>query len=279
MTPKVIIAGKNMRELYNLSLIEGSYKNLACLPKLKSINYNDWHEKNGIDPDLSAPTIDAQDISLNFSIVGNYNLYNDFIEFLSDVSVHAFVFPELGYGCPLRLVKCNSIKSIQDLHLFGLSFCNDNPLINLPSYEPPYSDITPCYDYAIDGRDVAEYGIRVLQGTLDAIRKQPDVKENLKTNIQSVSGQSYDSASVVYKSKSVDLNCLMRAKDVSEFWRNRNALLLDLIRPDARILTVTAIGKDIPFYYKSCSPKSFYIDDGKVWFEFSLSVEFFNGVI
>lgn len=278
MKNKLFINGKDAYEFYKLSVSAGSYKDLACLPKLKDIAYNDWHEKNGIDPDLSSPVVDAEDIAMEFFIVGDISLYNSLIDVLSDGAYHTFTFNEIGITKTLRLVKCGNVKSIQELHKFSLTFCDDNPMIGY-EYEPANSDVIPMYDYAIDGKDISEYGIRILRGTIDSITKAPDVKENLTINLQSVNGQSYDGEKVVYKSKSVDLYCLMRARSLEEFWSNRNALLYDLIQPGSRTLRVAAIGKEIPFYYKSCSVQSFYPDDGKAWFEFTLSIEFFEGVI
>ena len=278
MKPQLLIDGKDARALYGLSVSAGSYKDLACLPKLKDIAYNDRHEKNGIDPDLSSPVVDAEDIAMEFFIVGDISLYNSLIDVLSNGAYHTFTFNEIGITKTLRLVKCGNVRSIQELHKFSLTFCDDNPMVGY-EYESASSDIIPMYDYAIDSKDLSEYGIRILQGTLDSIKKAPDVKENLKVNIQSVNGQHYDGEKVVYKSKSVDLYCLMRARSLDEFWRNRNALLHDLIQPGSRTLSVAAINKEIPFYYKSCSVQSFYPDDGKAWFEFTLSIEFFEGVI
>ncbi len=278
MKGALYIDDKDAYELYRLSVTCGSYAGLACLPKLKNVPQNDWHERNGVDPDLSSPVIDAHEFTLDFHIVGDISLYYGFITAISDGAYHLYSFSEISLTKRLRLVKCGNVKTIQQLHHFSLTFCDDNPMEGY-EYEPAASILQPLYDYAIDGKDLSEYGIRILQGTYDSIVKMPDVKENLKVNLSSLNGQSYDGENVVYKSKSVNLNCLMRAGSIEEFWRNRNALLYDLIQPGARTLTVANLSKDIPFYYKSCRPQCFYPDEGKVWFEFVLTVEFFEGVI
>ena len=48
-----------------------------------------------------------------------------------------------------------------------------------------------------------------------------------------------------------------------EFWRNYNALLYDLTRPDERLLFVEYTGYEYPCYYKSCSSVSSYSHMGK----------------
>lgn len=263
---------------YGVYIAENAYNDIVSLPALKPIAYNDWHEKNGIDPDLTSPVLAAHDITIDFYIVGYLKAYNDFMQTLSDGAFHTFMFNTIGLTKNLRLVKCSEVKTVQDMHKFSLTFSDDNPFDEYEYYGPT-SALLPYYDYFIDDKDVSDYGIRILQGTYDDIIRQPDVKENLKRNIQSVSGQYYDGKNVTYKTRTVGLKCLMRTRSLTEFWQNRNALLYDLIRPGARILKVASIDKEIPFYYKSCSVDAFHPDEGKVWFEFTLNVEFFNGVI
>ena len=275
---RLLIDGIDAYDAYRLSVSDGGYKDFVRFPKLKTIAYNDWHEKNGIDPDLSEPKLDARDINVSFHICGEAWRYNALIDALSDGAYHRFELIEIGFTKRLRLVKCGNVKSTGDLHSFSLTFSDDFPLERY-EYCKPTSALVPYYDYLIDGKDVSDYGLRVLQGTLDEIIKTPDVKENLKVNLNNMSGQIYDGEAVTYKSRTVGLRFLMRARSLREFWQNWNALLYDLVRPDARVLGVSSLNKEIPFYYKDCSVSSFYVDNGRVWFEFTLSVEFFNGVI
>ena len=84
----------------------------------------------------------------------------------------------------------------------------------------------------------------------------------------------YDPQNVTYKSKDVKLNCFLRAASLTEFWRSYDAFLYDLIRPEERTLYVSEIEEEFLFYYKSCQTKNFFPDDGKIWFEFTLTVTF-----
>ena len=65
----------------------------------------------------------------------------------------------------------------------------------------------------------------------------------------------------------------MRAKNLTEFWRNYNALLFDLVRPGERSLYADSTGYEYPCYYKSCSVTEFY-PTGKIWFKFDLTLVF-----
>lgn len=263
---------------YGVSLSETSYDDLVCLPNLKQIVFNDWHEKNGIDPDLSAPVIAAKDVTLKFSVSSVSDGYDAFLDALSDGAYHAFNFVEIGLTKELRLKSCGDLGSIQDLGSFSLTFSDDEPMKNY-SYSAPSSKWEQLGDYLLDGIDFANYGIRMLRGTMDSIRQRPDVKENLKRDISTKSGVVYDGEKVTYKSKTAQLRCLMRAANSQEFWRNRNALVYDLTKPGKRTFTVSELDKNIPCFYNGCTVHCFFPDNGKFWFEFTLNLEFFKGVI
>lgn len=272
------IDGVDIYMAYGISVADVAYEDLVCLPDLKPIPFNDWHEKDGIDPDLSAPVIAAQNATIPFHLSGEYDKYKDFMLLLSDGAYHSFNFVDIGLKKDLRLVGCSEIKSICNLHSFSLTFSDDDPLKGY-TYSSPSSDIVQLGDYLIDDIDVASYGIRILRGTIDSIKKAPDVKENLKRNISVSPGLIYDEGVVTYKSRTAEIRCFMRAANAEEFWKNRNALMYDLARPGSRTLTVTELGKEIPCYYKGCSVGCFFPDRGKFWFEFTLDLEFYKGVI
>lgn len=263
---------------YGISVEDVAYEDLVCLPDLKPISFNDWHEMDGIDPDLSAPFIAAQNVTIPFHLSGEYGKYKDFMLLLSNGAYHSFNFASIGLTKDLRLVSCSEIQSTGSLYSFSLTFSDDSPMKGYV-YQAPSSSVKPLGDFLLDGVDLANYGIRVLRGSMDSIKQQPDVKENLKRNISVSPGLIYDEGVVTYKSRTAEIRCFMRAANAEEFWKNRNALLYDLARPGSRTLTVAELGKQIPCYYKGCSVECFFPDNGKYWFEFTLSLEFFKGVI
>ena len=65
----------------------------------------------------------------------------------------------------------------------------------------------------------------------------------------------------------------MRADTLDELWRNYDALLYDLTRPNERKLRVKDLGKEFSFCYKSCQVTEFYPTD-KIWLQFALTVTF-----
>ena len=272
------IDGIDVYASYGVSLSDISYDDLVCLPELKPVTNNDWHEKNGIEPDLSAPVIAAKAITISFNLIGKYSGYAAFMQAITNGAYHNFHFSTIGLTKDLRLVSCGDIDGIESLSSFSLTFSDDDPIKGY-EYLQPLSKIEPLGDFLLDDLDIAQYGIRVLQGTMNSIKKSPAVKENLKRDVAVKNGIEYDSKAVTYKSKTVKLKCFMRAANAEEFWRNRNALLYNLTKPGERVLKVKELGKEIPFYYKSCDIGCFFPDKGKFWFEFTLNLEFFKGVI
>lgn len=141
---------------------------------------------------------------------------------------------------------------------------------------------------------MAAYGIRILEGSLDSIAAYPSVKENLLVDIPSYKGVVYDDSLVKFATRTALLKCHMKAESLEAFWRNRDAFLYDITAPRAydssienddicslgkKTLYVTPLGKGVDFFYKDCSVGSFFCDAGAVWFDFTLSLEFFKGVI
>lgn len=276
MKGMLYIDGTDAYVAYGVFLSEGAYDGLVCFPALKSVAYNDWHEQNGIDPDLSAPVLDAKSITLDMYFTGSASRYNAFIAAISDGAYHSFQFAGIGLTKSFRIVSCGGLNTIGGLTSFSITLSDDEPMKDYV-YAAPASDISAKGDYLIDGTDVAAYGVRMLQGTLDSVTEAPAVKENLKRNSTVSAGVYYDGEKVTFKSRTAQLRCFMRAKSLTEFWQNRNALLYNLTQPNGRTLKVTELGAEIPFYYKSCSVDSFHPDASKVWFEFTLNVEFYKG--
>ncbi|MCL1937587.1 MAG: hypothetical protein FWF52_04225 [Candidatus Azobacteroides sp.] len=266
--------GQDAYSLYRVSARDDGYKELAAYPPLKPVESNDWAEEDGEEFDLSHPVLDSHEISVRFAYHGEYARFGAFIEQLSDRAYHYFSFTEMGRKTyRLRLVSQPDLSQIGTLGNFSLRLADDFPLSGY-SYLAPQSTLAVLQrGYKLDGRDLSEYGVSVLRGSEAEIAKSPAVKKNLLMNFNSQSGAIYDDEWVAFQTKEVKLNCLMRANSLSEFWRNHDALLFDLIRPGERMLQIDSRGCSYPCYYKSCNAAHFE-PDGKIWFEFSLVLAF-----
>ena len=140
-------------------------------------------------------------------------------------------------------------------------------------YQSPLSTVTPHAGYKVDGKELSDYGVAVLEGTNASILKAGSLKTNQLINIKSQSGATYDGGRVKLQSNEVTIKCLLTAPNLQEFWRNYNSLLYDITKPNERTLVVTSLGSTNKFYYKSSTVEQFCVD-GKVWCVFSLNLVF-----
>lgn len=272
MTRRLYIDGKDIYAEYGVYVVQGGWNELIAYPPLKAVDNNDWQEEDGIEADLSAPVLDTREIQLKVALAGGDNRFFALIRHLSDGAYHTFDCRYIERTYKLRLVAQPNLAVAHALGTTTLKFADDFPLLGY-TYEKPASNIATYNDYTFNGRPFTDYGVRVLKGTLDEVKKTPTVKTNLLRNISTQMGALYDGKNVTYKSKDVKINCLMRADTLDELWRNYDALLYDLTRPNERKLWVKDLGKEFPFYYKSCQVTEFYPTD-KIWLQFALTVTF-----
>lgn len=272
MIGRLYIDGNDAYSLYGVYVVKGGWNELIAYPPLKSADSNDWQELDGIEADLSAPVLNTREIQLKVAFAGGDNRFLALIRHLSDSAYHTFDCRYIKRTYRLRLVAQPNLTVAHVLGATTLKFADDFPLPDY-TYKKPASNMAAYNDYTFDGVNFTSYGVRVLKGTLDEVKKVPTVKTNLLRNINTEAGALYDGKNVTYKSKDVKINCLMRADTLDELWRNYDALLYDLIRPNERRLRVKELNKEFPFYYKSCQVTEFYPTD-KIWLQFALTVTF-----
>ncbi|MCX6222487.1 MAG: hypothetical protein NTZ69_16065 [Bacteroidia bacterium] len=264
------VNGIDVFQTFGIILSEGSYASLICYPPLKPIEINVWGEENGIEADLSEPRIDTRQCALNFGAIGANADISGFIAILSIGSYHDFYFSELSKTYALRLVSQSQNREVDQLGIFTLVFADDNPLSGY-TYTAPSSSLAPEQMYDIDEFNLAEYGIWALEGNEDDIKKSPAVRMNLLVNSGSSKGATYDGVSVFFQEKDIELRCAMRAANLTEFWRNYQALLYNLTKPSERLLYVDSICEEIPFFYKSANVDTLIVRN-EVWCVFTLSL-------
>jgi hypothetical protein len=273
MTGKLYIDGNDAYATYGIFVTDRGYDELVAYPPLKNIDFNDWHEEDGIEADLSSPKLDTKEFSIKFAYRGSENMINQFYRLLSDKAYHMFDFAEIERTYKLRLVSESGLKIIQNLRVFNLNFADDFPLRDY-DYEDPISSIFPSMGYKIDDVDFSEYGVAILKNTISSILSSPVIKQNLLISTGANHGASYDNEIVTYSEKEVKINCLMRAGSLSEFWNNYNALLYNLIRTGERQMMVEQLdGAVYNFYYKQCEVTRF-APTSKIWLQFTLTFVF-----
>lgn len=271
---RLYIDGLDAYATWGIYVVSRGYNELIAFPSLKTVEYNDWHEEDGIDADLYDPQLNTREAQLNIAGNAGYEQLCEFITHLSDGAYHVFDCRSIGRTYTLRLIQAPSltINFYNALDFITLKFADDFPLHDY-AYIEPHSTVTTYADYLIDERPLTDYGVRVLEGSLAEILKPAQVKQNLMRNIVTLPGASYDDSRVTFKSKDVKIRCLMRAKSLPELWHNYDALLYDLTRPGERELYVAPLGQSFPCHYKNATVNEFY-PDGKIWLDFSLTLTF-----
>ena len=270
MSGRLYIDGKDAYMHYGVYVVQGGWNELIAYPPLKPVNSNDWQEEDGIEVDLSTPVLNSREVSLNIAITGLYGRFEALIELLSDGAYHTFECAHIQRRYKLRLLSLPNLDTTKALGTATLKFADDFPLLGY-KYAAPISHAIASDDYTFDDIPFSRYGVRVLEGTLDEVRRMPNVKTNLLRNINTISGALYDGKDVTYRSKDVKIYCLLRAATLNELWRNYDALLYDLTRPEERLLKT---GKSkFPFYYKDSQVTEFY-PEGKIWLRFVITVVF-----
>lgn len=271
MKGRTYVDGKDIYIAYGVYVVGGGYKELVAYPPLKDVELDDWQEEDGVEADLSAPKLDSRTIQMQFAASGLDNRYLSFIALLGDGAYHTFQIDEIERTYQLRLMQQPSLDYNKTLGKFTLKFADDFPL-NDYTYTAPRSSIMKVEDYTIDDVPFTDYGARVLKGALSYIVRQSAVKDALCVNLDAYNGAIYDSgAAVKYKAKEVKIPLLFRAENLTELWKNYDALLFNLTRPNERSLYVADLEQAFPCYYKSCEVDEFYPTD-KIWLEITLTL-------
>lgn len=282
---KLYIDDADAYSRFGVLVTDASYNELVAFPSMKAFEANAWPEEDGKEFDLSSPALDTKEISLECMFESSWK-FNDFLGYLSDKGYHAFRFTDIGRTYRLRLVSQPGYELYSGSGVVKFTFADDFPRDTEYTYQEPVNTVTISAGYELDGRDLSDYGVLVLDGSDEEIRKAPAVKKNLLQDFQYRDGAIYDGEFVKFQTKDVALKCLMRAPTWVEFWRNRDALLHDLTRlsvkrndagydySDAeRRLFFDKWYEEYPCYYANCQTEEFGISNG-VWWTFTLTLVF-----
>lgn len=271
MEGRLLIDGVDVFKTYGVYVTQGGWNELVSMPNLKEITKNDWQEEDGIEADLTAPVLDTKNVSVKFCISTEFDRHFEFLSLLSKGAYHTFECISICRTFKLRMISANSLTLSNGIGLLTIRFANDFPLMGY-SYNEPMSGLLANDRWILDNRPLTDYGCRLLLGTISEVTKPSEAKQNLLQNYKAAAGANYDSERVTFKSKDVKLNCLMTANTLEELWRNYDALLYDLTRPNERILYNSDIEHGFPFYYKSCQVQEFLPTE--CWIRMTLIVVF-----
>lgn len=269
---QLYIDGKETRETYGASLLEGSYVELLRPAKLKKVESNDWAEFDGTEPDLSSPVLDSREVELPVYVRGGESAANAFVKALSfdpkpgEVSTltsayHEFRVPDLGREWRLRLKSVDVDEYWPGGNLtLSVTLADDFPLDGY-EYIEPQSAMARDESCMIGGRPFSDYGVRLTEGGIKEALLLRDVKEAMLRDVSVAKGAIYDSKKPVrYKDRTIELPCLMTAPTVAAYHRNMDALLYDLTRPGLKTLKIRGAQEQWDVYYDSTDMEYFMAD-------------------
>ncbi|MBQ2365409.1 MAG: hypothetical protein II288_07585 [Alistipes sp.] len=272
MIGQLYIDNIDIRATYGLYATEQGYNELIQWPSLKAVIYNDWHEEDGIEPDLSNPTLQSKSCRLSLNGITSADKVDQLVDMLTSRVYHNIDAIEIGYRCTMRYVGMEPPTCDSGLWKITLILAQDVfPLHTLS----PDSTVEPYDDYSLDNALFTDYGVRVLGGTQASITRTPDAKENLSRDIASLNGLIYGNGKVSLKDYDATLRCLLRAATQEELWRNYMALLRDITSPGPHYISVNSVRKRYPIFYQSSSVNKFY-SSGKIWLEFDIEIKVFG---
>ncbi|MCC8036700.1 MAG: hypothetical protein LIP02_00965 [Bacteroidales bacterium] len=70
-TGSLYVDGYDVYKQFGMYVVSGGWNELVAYPPLKTVNYNDWQEEDGIEADLSAPVLNTREVSIKFAISGD----------------------------------------------------------------------------------------------------------------------------------------------------------------------------------------------------------------
>lgn len=256
---KMVVNGLDI-SFYGLYIMSDTYKEVINFPQLKQIESNDWAEHDGIEVDLSSPTLNIRNVNITLYARGN-SIYEQFIEMLMENGYNEFFFPELNRYYMWRL-DTNSLNEYRnEAQHFTLTFIDDNPFYDDERhiFKPEYNDNPRRQGYYIDGQDLSYFGLSVLEGTRDSIYQLPKIKQRLLINERSMNGAVYDHlGDTRFTSQDIVLRLLIRADGLEDVVRNYYGFMKSLIQPEERNLFMTETMDEYHCYYKQTAISAVY---------------------
>ena len=293
MVGKLFIDGTDAYIEYGVFVEQYGYKGIIQMPPFKNVTVTEWDESDGEEADLMNPVLGSRTFGIQFCFIAVAGM-GSMCELLSDKAYHIFEFKELSRSYKLRLVSNPSYSSFVRTGKFTLNFADDFPPVvvdentdisgldeyTLPLNDKPFDSAPAGFvqnGYSIDNIDFSRFGVYLVEGTMDSLRKAPEVRSNLKSESRENPGVVYDGENVHYKAKDTPLKLFILAEDINDFWSRWNKLFTALLQPELRSLYIDDTLEDYECYYKSNAVTKFDIlQNGRIWCEFTVTMRFVN---
>lgn len=260
MVTQLLIDGTDAYTAYNLWAEDGALGPVIEYPPLKAPETNDWHEEDGLEVDLTAPRLDTRTFQLRLATSRAEALLTDFYTDICDGAYHEWEFRNIARRYRLRVTAFPEYTCQRGLARLTVTLADDFPLRGY-TYRAPVQQITDTSRSTLDRLLTAQYSLRFLNGTNDAILRHSDPKTNLLTDIKTRAGVTYDPQAVTLKSRDITLPILLRANSLGNLFRNYDALLYNLTRTGLRTLYYEPLEAHLTGYYLRAVVREFYPQD------------------
>jgi hypothetical protein len=219
-------------------------------PKRTGVEYNNYAETDGIEPDVSRVIFQAREVQLRFLIRTDspgefFTRYAHFIAVLSAPGYREIVADSISlslrYSTTAKCVYPRPFNAGQNLTAFHVNFIQDAPV--LPQQALPTGG-TARGQYRINGLDFGAFGIGSNSGYEDVL-KYPGVKTPFEN------GNDTWLSTVRVQHKEIKLSVWQIANSKEEFLHNHAAFFFQLSRPGLQKLYIKGVG-ETSAYYSDC---------------------------
>ena len=253
---------------WNATLLTDSFGELLSFPALKLPYKNDWAEENGTEYDLETPVWDTSEVVLKCYVPAGS--YEAFTEALKGNVHNDYTFEKLQKTYRLRLSSITIEKYLAEGIFMNVKLVNDSPFSGYTYTMPQLST----YDTGalLDGKKIANYGVRLLQGSQEKILSKGEIKAPLQLQNNAMkSVKVAESSPMVYKEKVVKLKCNIH-QPIADFFAGYEAFFYDLTRSGEHSLTYE--GTPYKCVYKDSKVTATLIDERGAWVDFDLDLIF-----
>lgn len=273
MTGQTAINEIDIAERFGAYLKEGELKNLLAYAPMKTPKSNDWYEEDGLEVDLSKPRLNSRELSLTF-ILKDKSKADSFLSFLIEAKRGFKLMFAETFVWNLRLISLTDYQAFgKDTLILRLKVSEDDPMVFVEEDTDKEGGAIKEQGNKIDGVSLADYGVCLLEGYVESIKKGFELKQGLSIKAKTLHGTRYDEeAFEAKKAFDFQMKCYLTARDKWALYNNYYALLMHLLRPRARVLQLKYIDETITCYYQSCSVQSVQLA-GKPHIEFTLKMK------
>lgn len=261
----MIIDTVNIQQIYSATLLEDSLNSVLEYPSLKKPLSNDWAEYDGLEVDLLSPVLDKKEVVLSFLI--EREKIDLFVSFLMAKTYRAYGFSEINTTLSLRFVEVTGIEKSLNKCSITVKLSDDFPLQNYTFTNPFLT--AENRNYFLDGKNVAEYGLIVLNDSEFNLLSEVVTKDKLEIESKFIGGSLYSEQ--VSKKKETNATISFFANQtLSNFLIGYRAFLYNLVKPNMRVIVINGLSYN--FYYDKSNIDAFILKNGNVWCSFQVKI-------